>query len=600
MKYCLITDSGGIVGSEAVRFFVKKGYTVIGIDNDSTNGISNTFKKKYISKYIHSTCDIRKYDSLEEIFTKYPGIECIIHCAAQSSHDSELKEPLTATSNVLELTKKYVQSASFIFMSTNKVYGENLNVLQMRELETRFEVDGQRIDETMPVSEESMVQEYGRQFGMNTVVFRGGYITGPPYQGAQFDGFLPYLVKCICNDESYTIFGYKGKQVRDSIHSFDVVNAFWHYHNKPIPAAVYNIGGGIKNSLSVLETIDTVNTLIGKKWNKYTYIDENRSGDPIWYITNLSKFTNDYPEWNISYSMQQILKEMIQSNSKLIVTSKLRGGLGNQMFQIAVAYAFSKKYNVRMMFHKKDFKCWHQGSHPRKYYTNLYEKIEFVDSIPPAIQMKEKKWTWYDVFSEFDMRTFDKEKPTTVCFSGCWQSLKYFEEYRKDIQNFFTPDEGILHFLQKNSNIFERFPELMEEHDFVFMGVRRGDYIKFANIHNPCGFSYYSDAMQKLKKSRYYISSDDVEWCKKKFVGEQFRFFDINDDVLQFFVSTLFKNYIISNSTYYWWGSFMSIYSNPTIVAPDKWLFGKNVTFEKYSTIYRPEMIILERSIETD
>ena len=628
MKYCLITGSGGLVGSEAVTFFVKKGYTVIGIDNDmrkyffgtSTKEVSNDLQNKYVTNYIHYTCDIRNYASLEEIFTKYPEIDCILHCAAQPSHDWASKEPLTdfsinalATLHLLELTKKYAKSASFIYMSTNKVYGDNPNLLQIHELETRFDVDGNGIDETMSVdnckhsifgasklSADIMVQEYGRYFGMNTVVFRAGCITGPQHQGAQLHGFLSYLVKCICNDESYTIIGYKGKQVRDNIHSFDLVNAFWHYHNKPIPAAVYNIGGGRSNSLSVLETIDTVNTLIGKKWNKYTHVNENRSGDHIWYITNLSKFTNDYPEWHISYSIHAILKEMIYSNSKLIVTSKLCGGLGNQLFQIALAYAFSKKYHARMIFETNQFNGCRQGSHPSKYYTNLFEKMEFVDTITPTIDINEKQWTSYDIFSEFEKCMYDTTIPTTVCFHGYWQSLKYFEEYRKDIQTFFTPNEGIKNYLQKHSNVFERFPELMEENEYCFIGVRRGDYITYSEFHNPCGFSYYSEGMQKLNKNRYYILSDDFEWCRKKFVGEKFQFLDITDDLQQFLVSTLFKNYILSNSTFYWWGSFMSIYSNPTIVVPNKWLFGKNVRFEEYSTIYRPEMIILERSIETE
>lgn len=629
MKYCLITGSAGLVGSEAVGFFCNKGYTVIGIDNDmrkyffgtSTTNITTLLEKKFESKYVHYTCDIRDYVTLENIFKKYPTIECIIHCAAQPSHDWAAKEPLTdfsinavATLNLLELTRTYVKSASFIYMSTNKVYGDNPNLLSMKELEKRYEVEGDGIDETMSVdnckhsifgvsklSADVMVQEYGRYFDMNTVVFRGGCITGPQHQGAQLHGFLSYLVKCICNDESYTIFGYKGKQVRDNIHSYDLVNAFWSYHNNPTPAAIYNMGGGRSNSLSVIETIDKVNSLLGKNWNKYTYVNENRSGDHIWYISNLSKFKKQYPEWSISISVDTILKQIIQSNSKTTFTSKLTGGVGNQMFQIALAYAMSQKYNSRLLFEKHQFDGCRQGSHPSKYYTNLFEKIEFVDSLKPTVIVEEKQFTAYDLFPEINnyMKTL-KENNFVISFKGYWQSMTYFQEYREDIKNLFTPNEGIIKFLETNSDVFDRFPELKNNNDYCFIGVRRGDYITYADVHNPCGFSYYSEAMQHLNKQRYYILSDDFEWCKKNFVGDQFYFLEVKDDLHQLLVSTLFKSYIISNSTFYWWGSFMSIYSDPFIIAPDKWLFGKDVNIQKYYSIYRPEMKILERKIEID
>jgi CDP-paratose 2-epimerase len=341
MKYCLVTGSGGLVGSEAVDFFIKKGYNVIGIDNDmrkyffgtSTKNVSDRLQEKHGPQYIHYTCDIRDYNALEKIFTEYPKIECVIHCAAQPSHDWAAKEPLTdfsinavATLHLLELTRIYVQSASFIHMSTNKVYGDNPNLLNIVELEKRYEVEGNGIDETMSVdnckhsifgasklASDVMVQEYGRYFNMNTVVFRGGCITGPLHQGAELHGFLSYLVKCIHHNKPYKIFGYKGKQVRDNIHSFDLVNAFWSYHQNPRPAAIYNIGGGRDNSLSILETIDRVNSLLEKNWDNYTYINENRAGDHIWYITDLTKFKKDYPEWSISYSSDDILQQIINS-----------------------------------------------------------------------------------------------------------------------------------------------------------------------------------------------------------------------------------------------------------------------------------------------
>ena len=261
-EYCIITGSGGLVGSEAVRFFSNNGYSVIGIDNDmrnyffntSTLQITNELSRKY-NNFIHYNIDIRSKIKLKEIFKKYKDqIKCIIHCAAQPSHDWAAKEPHTdfeinamATLNLLELTRNYCNKASFIFMSTNKVYGDAPNKLDIKELETRYEiVDGESgIDESMSVdqckhsifgvsklSADLMVQEYGRYFNMNTVVFRGGCITGPNHQGAELHGFLSYLVKCIVNDEHYKIYGYKGKQVRDNIHSYDLVNAFWNYHQK--------------------------------------------------------------------------------------------------------------------------------------------------------------------------------------------------------------------------------------------------------------------------------------------------------------------------------------------------------------------------------
>jgi CDP-paratose 2-epimerase len=339
-KYCIVTGSSGLVGSEAVQWFSAQGYNVIGIDNDmrryffgtSTSTITQELKKK-CSNYIPCDIDIRDKESLEAVYMKYAkSIECIIHCAAQPSHDWAAKEPetdfminATATLYLLELTRKYCCQASFIYMSTNKVYGDRPNSLELIEYDKRYDtLNNYAINEDMSVDNckhsifgvsklaaDVMVQEYGRYFGMNTVVFRAGCITGANHQGAELHGFLSYLVKCIMNEDTYTIYGYKGKQVRDNIHAADLVQAFWQFHNNPKQGAIYNIGGGRNNSTSILEVIDTVNSLLSKSWNKYILTEEPRSGDHQWYITDNSKFKNDYPEWDIKHSMDDILSDII-------------------------------------------------------------------------------------------------------------------------------------------------------------------------------------------------------------------------------------------------------------------------------------------------
>lgn len=625
MKHCIVTGSGGLVGSETVKFFSAQGYHVIGIDNDmrkyffgtSTKSMSD-YLAESIPTYNHQTVDIRDYKALEQLFQQVQQtLQCIVHCAAQPSHDWAAKEPLTdfninavATLNLLELTRQYCPKASFIFMSTNKVYGDNPNRLPVVEQETRYEVPNYAIDETMSVDHckhsifgvsklaaDAMVQEYGRYFGMNTVVFRGGCITGPNHQGAPLHGFLSYLVKCIVQDLPYTIYGYKGKQVRDNIHSFDLVNAFWEYHKNPKPAAVYNMGGGRENSLSILETIAYVNKMAKKTWAKYTYTDENRSGDHIWYISDLSKFQRDYPSWSITYPIDRVLGEIVQSYSPLTITSVLKGGVGNQLFQIAIAYATARKYNAKLAFQKMQFEGCRQGSHPSKYYSSLYQKLSFVESLPVNAILDEKQWAYYPV--EDDVEKLLHRGTTSLAFNGYWQTDYYFRAYEQEIRNLFTPIGGIAAYLENNTDIFSRYPELKEPHDFAFMGVRRGDYITHANFHNPCGLTYYTEAMRLVNKQRYYILSDDIAWCKEHFKGEQYRFFEIEDDLHQLLVSALFKHYIISNSSFYWWGSYLSIYKDLTIIAPDKWMFGADVTPDKYYSVYRNNMQVLERPIET-
>ena len=631
MSYCIVTGSGGLVGSETVRFFSNVGYNVIGIDNDmrkyffntSTQNITNTLTDKY-SNFIHHNIDIRNKDKLEkEIFEKYGDkIKCIVHCAAQPSHDWAAKEPHTdfeinavATLNLLELTRKHCIKSSFIFMSTNKVYGDNPNRLDIEELETRYELKGKgAIDENMSVdhckhslfgvsklSADAMVQEYGRYFNMNTVCFRGGCITGPNHQGAELHGFLSYIVKCIVTNKHYKIFGYKGNQVRDNIHSYDLVNAFWNYHQNPRPAAVYNMGGGRDNSLSILETIDLVNSLTGKKWKNYELLKQARAGDHIWYISDLTKFKKDYPSWNITYSVKRIIQDIICSISPEIMTANLQGGIGNQLFQIAAAYAMSRKLNYNLLFKLNQFGGCRQGKHPSTYYSNIFQSVNFINNFPNIdMNIKEMSWNAYPLLEQINhIKNTKVGKSKSICLDGYFQSDWNWREYTNEIKQLFTPDGGIISYLKNNTDILNRYPELARPHDFAFLGVRRGDYITHANFHNPCGMTYYSEALKRMNKDKYYIISDDIEWCKQKFQGEKFVYMDIKEDKNMLLTMALFKNYIMSNSTFYWWGSFLSIYENTRIIAPDKWIYG-NCTRDKYWSIYRQDMEIIERPVETN
>jgi len=239
--------------------------------------------------------------------------------------------------NLLELTRIYCPKATFIFTSTNKVYGDRPNLSPyLKELPTRWDCFDElgnlaSIDEKMSiddtkhsvfgaskVSADIMCQEYGKYFDMNVGIFRGGCLTGPNHAGAELHGFLSYLVKCIIHNKSYTIYGYKGKQVRDNIHSWDLVNMFWHFHLNPKKGVVYNAGGGRENSTSILEAIDSINRIVEKNWSDFTISEKNRIGDHIWYISNLSKFKNDYPDWNITISLDETLRQMIDFELNLI------------------------------------------------------------------------------------------------------------------------------------------------------------------------------------------------------------------------------------------------------------------------------------------
>jgi CDP-paratose 2-epimerase len=352
-KIAIVTGSAGLIGSQACDFFSNKGYKIIGIDNDmrayffgegsSTKDSLESLKSK-INNYEHYNIDIRDYEKLNEVFSKYSNdIDIVIHTAAQPSHDWAANEPLTdfsinatGTMNMLEVTRLNCPKATFIFTSTNKVYGDTPNYLDLVETDTRWELNKETfkynhclgsdasINESMSidntkhsvfgaskVAADVMCQEYGKYFGMNVGIFRGGCLTGPNHAGAELHGFLSYLVKCIVNDKPYTIFGYKGKQVRDNIHSWDLVNMFWKFHQNPKQGEVYNAGGGRDNSTSILEAIDTINRIAGTNWSNYTISEQNRIGDHIWYISDLRKFRTHYPNWNITIDLEETIKQMV-------------------------------------------------------------------------------------------------------------------------------------------------------------------------------------------------------------------------------------------------------------------------------------------------
>lgn len=340
-KTVLVTGSGGLIGSQAVEFFVDKGFKVVGVDNNmrqyffgkegSTLWNSQRLMEEYQKDYTHIVADIRDEKAIEKIFKEHK-FDLVIHAAAQPSHDWAAKEPMTdfsinatGTLVMLENLRQYCPEAGFIFTSTNKVYGDRPNSLPLKELSTRYELPTthqfyQGIDESMSidaclhsvfgaskVAADVMVQEYGRYFKLNTGVFRGGCLTGPKHSGAVLHGFLAYLVKAIKQGITYQIYGYKGKQVRDNIHAYDLVNAFYHFYLKPRPGEVYNIGGGRFANVSILEAIAKIENVLGQK-AKVEYVDQPRSGDHMWYISDVSKFKRHYPQWDFTYNIDQTIE----------------------------------------------------------------------------------------------------------------------------------------------------------------------------------------------------------------------------------------------------------------------------------------------------
>jgi CDP-paratose 2-epimerase len=345
----VITGSSGLIGSEAAQFFADQGLDVIGIDNDmrsqffgaeaSTRWNQQRVAERLGARYAHHAIDIRDRDAVEALFRRHArDIALVIHTAAQPSHDWAARDPHTdfsvnaaGTLNMLDATRRFAPDAVFLFTSTNKVYGDTPNRLPLVELDKRWEIDPSHayapgIDERMSVDHtlhslfgasklaaDVMVQEYGRYFGMKTACFRGGCLTGPHHSGAQLHGFLAYLMRCTMAEIPYTVFGYKGKQVRDNIHSSDLIRAFDAFFRAPRSGEVYNIGGGRFSNCSMLEAIELCQEVAGKPL-QWAYSEQNRTGDHIWWISDLARFQSHFPGWTLRYDIRAILEEMREEN----------------------------------------------------------------------------------------------------------------------------------------------------------------------------------------------------------------------------------------------------------------------------------------------
>jgi CDP-paratose 2-epimerase len=348
MSVAIVTGSGGLIGSETAAFLDEKGMDVVGVDNDMRSYFFgeeastrwNTERLAgALSRFTPCELDVRDAEGIDRLFATYGrDIALVVHAAAQPSHDWAAREPLTdftinatGTLNMLEATRRHCPDATFTFLSTNKVYGDAPNELPLIETPTRWEPDPSHpwaehgFDETLRVDRSKhslfgasklaadvLVQEYGRYFGLRTGAFRGGCLTGPQHSGAQLHGFLAYLVRCAVTGTPYTVFGYKGKQVRDNIHAHDLVNALWHFHQDPRPGAVYNMGGSRHSNCSVLEAIARIQEMTGREI-VHTMSDEARSGDHIWWISDVRAFQADYPDWRYAYGMDEILEEIVDA-----------------------------------------------------------------------------------------------------------------------------------------------------------------------------------------------------------------------------------------------------------------------------------------------
>lgn len=349
MSIAIITGSAGLIGSEASRHFAKKGLQVVGIDNDmrqeffgteaSTQWQRQQLQRELGDSYTHVDIDIRDTQAINDLFAKYGNeIELVVHTAAQPSHDWAVRAPITdftvnanGTLNLLESTRLNCPDAVFIFTSTNKVYGDTPNHLPLVETDTRWEIAANHrfhigISEDMSidnclhslfgaskVAADILVQEFGRYFGMRTATFRGGCLTGPNHSGTQLHGFLAYLMKCTVTGTPYTVFGYNGKQVRDNIHSYDLIQAFDAFFENPRSGEVYNIGGSRFSHCSMLEAITLCEEIAGRPLER-SYEETNRVGDHIWYVSDVSKFQSHYPEWKLTKNVHDILSEIYQAN----------------------------------------------------------------------------------------------------------------------------------------------------------------------------------------------------------------------------------------------------------------------------------------------
>ncbi|HWE34473.1 MAG TPA: SDR family NAD(P)-dependent oxidoreductase [Solirubrobacteraceae bacterium] len=352
MPTAIVTGSGGLIGSESASHFVEQGFDVIGIENDmravffgpsaSTAHTSQRLVEKYGSSFRSVELDIRDREGVERVFRQAGSqLELVIHTAAQPSHDWAASDPHTdfsvnaaGTLNLLQAAREHAPSATFIFCSTNKVYGDLPNLLPLEIVAQRLELPEDHhyhkgIDTTMSIDSSThslfgvskaaadlLVQEYGRYFEMPTVAFRGGCLTGPNHAGARLHGFLSYLMRCTITGDPYTVYGYGGLQVRDNIHSADLVAAFEALHAAPRPAAVYNIGGGRQSNCSMLEAIAACERIAGRELD-WTLADDNRIGDHRWWISDLEPFKQDYPGWDIRYGIDEILTEIHDQNVEL-------------------------------------------------------------------------------------------------------------------------------------------------------------------------------------------------------------------------------------------------------------------------------------------
>lgn len=349
MAVAIVTGATGLIGSETCRHFAGLGMEVVGIDNDlrsyffgadaSTAWQRGQLEQELGSRYLHVDGDIRDLDLIEGVFRRYrDAIHLVVHTAAQPSHDWAMREPqvdftvnANGTLNLLEATRRHAPAAPFIFTSTNKVYGDAPNQLPLVEQETRWEIAPSHpyqegIDESLSIDQclhslfgaskvaaDVMVQEYGRYFGLRTVSFRGGCLTGPNHSGTALHGFLAYLMKCTLTGTPYEVLGYQGKQVRDNIHSYDLIQAFHHFFEKPQCGKVYNIGGSRFSHCSMREAIAMCEEICGQPLN-HSYVEQNRKGDHIWYVSDVSRFQRDYPEWRLTRDIRSILQEIHDCN----------------------------------------------------------------------------------------------------------------------------------------------------------------------------------------------------------------------------------------------------------------------------------------------
>jgi len=355
-KTVLVTGFSGLIGSEAVEHFDRQGYTVHGVDNKNIRRIffgdpgDTTWNLDRLLRtarnFTHHDLDIRHRISIETLFRSH-RFDLIIHCAAQPSHDKapdisilDFEVNALGTVNLLEATRLCCPEAVFIFLSTNKVYGDAPNEVPLKELETRWEYarpedykgisENCRIDRTLhslfgasKAAADLMAQEYGRYFGMKVGVFRGGCLTGPSHSGVELHGFLSYLVKVAISGGTYSVFGYKGKQVRDNIHCHDVVRAIEAFAASPRCGEVYNLGGGRENSISMLEAIHKIEQMTGKKLN-WKYVEENRKGDHICYISDLTKFKSHYPNWQITIGLDEMFRQIIADHTQPLQNASAR------------------------------------------------------------------------------------------------------------------------------------------------------------------------------------------------------------------------------------------------------------------------------------